>query len=273
MPEVSPSATIDFVALKIACNGMLSPQTYERIYRSAQSAPEGICVEVGTAHGAATVAMALAIRDKNEASKIYTFDRLEGGSRSRWGSQANNLEIVKSHFAEYKVDAVIELNVGEVETLAHVVPAETPISMLVLDADGMIDRDFRLFYNQMPEGGVIVIDDCNDIAKVARKRGRRISVDLKHKLTYELFQYYQSEGLLEHVGQIGATAFARKTARTQPVDFSKLDSLVAYRRCTQSEGRLPSIAMNARRGLYSWLQERMPGVLNLAYRAKIKMGG
>lgn len=46
--------------IKQKCNGMLSAEMYHRIYEYAAKAPAGNFIEIGAAHGAATVCLGLA---------------------------------------------------------------------------------------------------------------------------------------------------------------------------------------------------------------------
>ena len=68
-----------FNEIKIQCNGMLKPSSYEKIYDAARNLQDKVqLVEVGKAHGCATVALGLGLKKSNNGnSTIHTFDRKE----------------------------------------------------------------------------------------------------------------------------------------------------------------------------------------------------
>jgi predicted O-methyltransferase YrrM len=172
-----------FLYIKWRCNGMLHERVYEAIYEAAASAGEGVFLEVGTAHAAATVCLALGKRHGKYVpdDKIYSVEKIIGGSRSRYGGVEENLAIIRDNLSHFGVDEQVELLIGDVEQVANLVPAAQGISLLMLDADGHIDRDFFLFYNSVNPGGRIIIDDYADAGRLARTRGRKVKVSLKHR--------------------------------------------------------------------------------------------
>lgn len=202
------SNSIDFKNIKQFANGMLSASTYEKIHSYAKDS-QGNIVEVGTAHGAATISMASAIEPG--AGKVYTFEKIFGGSREKFGSVEENLKIIESNYEKFRVSDRIQQFIGDVVVEADNIKYLSSFSMLMLDADGRLDRDFVLFYDKLKPGGYIVIDDCDDRIKVKIKSGIMI-VDQKHKLTHLFIKMFEELGFLEPVEIIGNTYFGRKPA-------------------------------------------------------------
>jgi len=197
---------IDFKSIKQNANGMLPVATYEKIYSYAKNS-QGDIVEVGTAHGAATICMASAIEPGS--GKVYTFEKIFGGSREKYGSVDDNIKIIKFNYEKFGVSDRIEQFIGDVVIEADKIKDLSSFSMLMLDADGRIDRDFVLFYDRLKPGGYIIIDDCDDRIKVKLKSGIML-VDQKHKLTHLFIKKLEALGFLEEVEIAGNTYFGRK---------------------------------------------------------------
>lgn len=224
----------DFAEIKARCNGMMSAGVYERIYSAALEAPEGLFVEVGTGHGAATVAMALALRERGSAGKVHTFDRMEGGSRSRYGNRETNLGLARQAFDHFGVSDRIELVVGDVAETASKLP-EGPIGLLFLDCDGRIDRDLRTFGDRMPEGAPIVIDDMADKVRM-KPRGQTFRIDQKHRLTFLLVNAAVEHGQMIERGTVGNTWFGAKGSAAFR-DWPDASVLAAYRQLVFADAR------------------------------------
>src|SRR5438067_4494747 len=144
-------------------NGMLPIPVYEALWSSAGQAPGPNFLEVGTAHGAGTIALALGAKMAGLDVKIQTIDRLEGkfSSRSGYGSVEENKAIVQQNFARASVAQCISLFVGTTDEFASVGPKPERIDLLMLDADGRIDRDLLYFYDLLAPRAIIVVDDID----------------------------------------------------------------------------------------------------------------
>ena len=231
----------DLVRVKQQCNGMLRLDVYSALEAVAQQIDSGIVVEVGAAHGAATVTIARALAGRAAAVHVYAIERAAGGSRAAYGGFAENAAILADNLDRFGVTDRVTLLLDEVETAALAVPAGATIGLLLLDADGAIDRDFDLFFDRLAIGGMIVIDDCTDIVRSKRLNGDRLMIDQKHRLTFHLVEAYQQHGLIEAERQVYHTWFGRKIAerpkQQRSAEQATLDRaiLAAYRRLTLSE--------------------------------------
>src|SRR5262245_43723749 len=58
--------------IRKTCNGMLGLEVYREIYAAVGGMPTGDILEIGTAYGAATVTMGLALRASRRPAHIYT---------------------------------------------------------------------------------------------------------------------------------------------------------------------------------------------------------
>lgn len=220
------SSQPDFEAIAVRCVGMLAPSIYCRIYEIARSAG-GLIVEVGTFRGAATVALALGLRDSRKPGRVISFDR--GVSRSGVGDAEAFLGKVQRNLEFFKVDDLVELVVGDVSETAAVVPHDAEISVLMLDADGSIDRDIGLFFNRVIPGGMIIIDDCADIVKVKRVGFSTTKIDSKLRLAFLLLSYFKSKGIISEGTQIKHTYFGEKLRGCRDDKLDLKEILEVYR--------------------------------------------
>lgn len=217
-----------FKTIKKTCNGMLAPQVYERFYQTAKIAGPGIIVEVGAAHAAGTVALALGARAGPAAQKVFSFEKLVGGSREKFGGPEANVAIIERNLATFGASQCVQMIYAASDHGKNALPADVPIAMMVLDADGAIDRDFGLFLDRMPPGAPIIIDDYRDKIRVWANRGGYGRVDCKHKLTKELVDFYEAAGAIRRVELINDTWFGEKSGKfVGPI--ASLDPLEVYR--------------------------------------------
>lgn len=270
---MNPLANVDFSHVKDQCAGMLEPEVYEAIHQAMLDGGQGDVVEVGTARGAATVALALGVAaSKNPDRRIVSFDRLDPQTYVEDASVVDRHSIdlsalfiqqIRDNIAAFGVQDRVTLHFGDVEALHAQV--DGPLSGLLLDADGAIDRDFRLFYNKLRPGAPIIIDDFDDSAHLWRWSNNRIRVDLKHRLTHQLGRFFIDKGLLEQSQIVRNTFFGRKPeAVTQDVDFAAIDFIPVYRSILFSNVERSEIPIGPVYGTRAMavqtLQTRAPGL-------------
>ncbi|NWG47266.1 MAG: class I SAM-dependent methyltransferase [Alphaproteobacteria bacterium] len=225
-------------AVRTRCNGMLAPSVYQHIYETARSAGGGVFVEVGTAHGAATVSLALGLKASGRQGHVHTFEKIVGGTRERFGSIAENEDIIRTNFRTFGVDDVVSLHIGGVDDLQANVREEREFALLMLDADGRIDRDFGYFFDRLRPGAPIIIDDVADLVRIKMKGSDRLTVDQKHRLTHLLVEAFTSAGLVACNERIRNTWFGTKReARWEDLPPSAV--LAAYRSLVFGEADRP----------------------------------
>jgi predicted O-methyltransferase YrrM len=225
-----------FRDLKRHCNGMLHPTVYRRLYETAKSYG-GTIVEVGTAHAAGTVALALGLKTSGTSGRIYSIEKIVGGSREAYGTPDENLSIIRGNLKHFGVEDSVELLIGDVSDLHKEIPPDREISMLVLDADGQIDRDFMLFFNRLRARAPIMIDDCEDSVQVKRKDRYIVAINQKKKLTWMLTRFFTEQGWIAEGKNLHGTLFTCKTA-PGPVAFDPSAFLAIYRQLVITEGEL-----------------------------------
>lgn len=227
----------DFSSIKRRANGMLSPEVYRKIHECATKVRAGLILEIGTAHGAGTIAMALAAKDVG--SRVATVEKIMGGSRERFGGMDENLTIIRRNFEEFGVTDVIDLHIGDVEEIHDQIDTSGGIGLLMLDADGAIDRDLGIFYEHLNPGAIIIIDDYADMGRVFKKANGRCRIDLKHRLTYRLVNHFESIGALSPDELINNTYFGIVPSGSADRSvFSDNAVTKVYRSLVHTDGRL-----------------------------------
>lgn len=194
-----------FKRIRRQCNGMLRPEVYRAIHATALEMPGGDAVEIGTSRGAATVAIALACKASRQAGRVYTIER-----PSRLGSNETKIAAIQKNFRKFDVSERIALIMVDASRAVSELPSGVSIGLLMLDCDGRIDRDFATLYDRVVPGGSIIIDDYEDRVHVRMRGGRRVGVDLKHRLTFNLVNHFMESGYIEDFSVVRQTLFCRK---------------------------------------------------------------
>lgn len=153
---------VQFSRLKHKCNGMLHASLYKRLYEYASEVGEGNIVEIGAGHGAGTIALGMGVKESGKNSKVIAIERGERGTRARYGNKKENISILEKNVEDYGVEDYVEIlpvDLNIESGLPNRVSSSAPFSMMVIDADGKLSRDFQLFYDLLRPGAIIVIDD------------------------------------------------------------------------------------------------------------------
>lgn len=220
----------DYRFYKIArnCNGMLSAKIYSKLYSYASDINAGNVLEIGSAHGAGTVSLALAIKESNGTSTVVGVEKGEGGSRSSYGTKEDNISILRENVQDYGVEAYVDF-VDERLELETGLPPEVedraPFSLVFLDADGRLDRDFRLLYEHIFPGSIIVIDDYGPIRNYQESTERMPLGGGKHYRTLMYVDFLLNNGYINKYKLFDSTLVATKPPGSP--DVSGLDDLRA----------------------------------------------
>lgn len=219
-----------FLDLRREAGGMLSPAVYHRIYDEVRKLPDLDVVEVGGAAGAGSVAVVWAMKESGKGSKVIVVERCEGGSRTAFGGRSENLRRLEQHLARFDVLDRVALYPHELtfengeEVLALIRTPE--IAALIHDADGRIDRDFRIFWPRLRPGGLIVVDDFVNLAEFRLASPRHPDGGTKCLRTFRLLNQFIDWKLFEPFAQVRSTVFGRKP---RGADFTRFDLSVCER--------------------------------------------
>jgi predicted O-methyltransferase YrrM len=193
---------------------MLRPTIYRRLYLLARALPDLDIVEIGGASGAASIALALGMKDSGKRARVIVVEKLQGGSRTRYGGYQDNLVIMQSNIRQFGVDDRIVLfpheltldNGKDVRALMT-----TPhIAAFMHDADGRLDRDFLLFWPLLQPGGLMFIDDYSNTPRYTPVSDEHPHGGIKSVMTYRLLNQMIGWGLFVPFATIGQTIFGRK---------------------------------------------------------------
>ena len=246
-------------------HGKLSIAVYRRLYESGAASGGGTIVEIGTSQGAATLALALGAKSAGVDFRIVTVDTFLTGSRPRAATIGEKQAIVRSGFQAFGVSDRIDLVAGTTEEMIAI-DDPSDIGLLMLDADGCIDRDLAALWDRMRAGCTIVIDDVDDHNYLDFHR-RRLRIDQKHRLTHALVEAYAKAGLLVPEGESGQTAWFHKSGKK--VDPAELERLArpAYRALIRAE--IGPGEYGLKRGLYGLAASRAPWLVR-AWRSMMR---
>ncbi|TCM22085.1 methyltransferase family protein [Novosphingobium sp. PhB165] len=226
-----------FSELIATCDGMLAPAVYARIYETAQRG--GQIVEVGTAMGAATVALALGLRHSGKSGHVFTFDPMTGGPRRSLNSPGKRIARIEANLARYGVQDLVTVTPSDLRSGLSVLPDDQTVSVLMLDADGRIDRDLETLEQRLAPGCSMIIDDIADQVRVKRQ-GATYRIDSKMRLSWLLFNKLTESGKLSAGQQLVDTYFGEVIADANSI-IDRDDTLEAYRQLvfqTASTNRL-----------------------------------
>lgn len=194
-------------------DALMSRAVYDALFDAVAEQGPAQILEIGTAHGAGTIALALGAVSRGHETRITTVDTLRAlpdipSSRARFGGPSENEAIVRSNFRKAGLEDRIKMHVGRSDEFATVIPEGFTVDMLVLDADGRIDRDLALFGPYLVEGAAVIVDDID--GKVgAALQGGRLAIDLKHVISQKLTSRFVEEGYLRLEKRRVDTSFFR----------------------------------------------------------------
>lgn len=223
----------DFADIRRQCDGMMRPDVYEAVHAAAMDAPEGLFVEIGTAHGASAVCLGLAARERG--LKVRTFDSFRKGGRSNYGDAEKNEAIARSNIDRYGLAGTVTVHKCDVVQVPGYLGE--PISLLMLDCDGQIDRDVAALFDRLVPRATIIIDDCAPRSRVRDRGDGTCRIDQKHLLTWLLTESLTRAGVLIRTGGAYQTWFGRK-GDADFSDWSLDDRLAAYRGLVFADGEL-----------------------------------
>lgn len=200
-----------FGGLKIRARGMLGPRVYKKLYQKARGLPDLPFVDVGSAAGATTIAVALAFKRARKKSLVVGIEKCQGGSRERYGNYATNYATLEKNINKYDLGVHVKLYPDWLregsEDIWSFIQSEK-ISGFIHDADGRLYRDFQLFFDSVVDGGLIAVDDCPQGRDPYDLLARGYSG--KFVRTGVQWELLKRRGFIEEVERCGNFVFARK---------------------------------------------------------------
>ena len=245
----------DFEYLRERTHGMMPTAVYERIYATAAALGGRDIVEVGTGHGAGAISAALGLLDGGMGGRVYTVDRLEGGSRAIYGSRVDNQRIIDTLLASFEVEDVVTVVVAQAADIPDLLPPDLDIGLVILDADGRVDRDLLALWSRLSPRAAVVIDDYEDRGLARRTGWARVVVEAKFRMTYEITNKLVAVGLLEPDVQISKTLFMRRTDK-HLFDVPNLEAQLRDALATLATSH--GVKLSTRARTLRWLRDQSP---------------
>ena len=136
----------DFKKIIREAKGLMSEEDYRELYHEAIKIGKGTIVEIGPARGAGTIVLGLAARQNSDIEHIITIDSFQNSrSIKSFDNIEENIEDLRNNLAAFDCGEKVTIMVAGHEDWELI--RECPITMLVIDADGALDRDFSNYYN------------------------------------------------------------------------------------------------------------------------------
>ncbi|MDH3666967.1 MAG: hypothetical protein OEN23_08550 [Paracoccaceae bacterium] len=231
----------DFAKMRLDVGGMLDPKVYHELYLSARQSAHNI-LEIGTARGAATVALGLGALDGgHENVRVATVEKLGESYTERYGTPEDYRARLYGAFERYGVAERIDVHFGAARAIVSDPVIEAGLGLMFLDADGALDRDFSDFYGALVPGAAIIIDDYGTDRATLYINPTEIKIDQKHRLTKLLVHYFEEKGVLRKDQVVKETYFgARPDGATFEPNADEIFQV--YRELTFSDAKLSSAA-------------------------------
>lgn len=217
---------LKFSRMAADTNGMLDPFVYRELNLLAEWVAHGNMLEVGAAHGGTSIAMGMGIKAAGTDSTLVTFEKGEGGSMAEYGDRQTNIGILRENLASYDVDDVVEVVPEHLERgqdLPDVVEEHAPYSLLCIDADGNLHRDFELFYDLLEPGAIVVVDDYTPRRDYAEQSEQYPLGGGKNARTFHYVNFFKEAGLLSELAVHGETFFGTKALLGEFDDVSEAE--------------------------------------------------
>ncbi|UVO52376.1 class I SAM-dependent methyltransferase [Sphingomonas sp. SUN019] len=224
-----------FEEIVTRCDGMLSPAAYQALYEAGRRG--GLIVEVGTALGAATVALALGLKDSGRPGRVISFDPMLGGPRRQISTSSARVDHITESLRHFAVDEFVTLVTSTLPDGLGRIPADEKISVLVIDADGRIDRDLIAVYDMVEAGGMIIVDDVLDKVRLRKSGNSKYRIDAKMRLSYLLVKILEDDRFISPMFAVGNTYFGEKPYLfNAPIDPIRM--LEGYRQIVFCDARM-----------------------------------
>lgn len=183
----------------------------------------------------------------NITGTIYTIDKFFGTNAFLTDSNLSRINndkiiqqnkvILQNNINQYSTLDNIKIIVGTSIELNNYINTNTKIGIVFIDSNGMIDIDFEVFYNNINDNGIIVLDDYDnkpnnisqDLIKMTDielntyieerkypngKRGKNETLKThclgKHARIYKIVQFLVKHNYVKIVNHINMSVIVRK---------------------------------------------------------------
>lgn len=228
-------------------NQIICKKMYNLTYELKNKIGDFTSIDIGPGSGISTICISKAYSDSYNNGKIYTIDKFFGTSAFRTESsplRTNNSEIIeknknilKNNIKKYSSIDNVQIIEGTSYNLKKYINQDTKIGIVFIDTDGMINKDFKIFYDNVIENGIFIFDDyANKPNNICKKLVKMNDTELekyieerkypkgkwekdetiksycmgKHIRIYKIVQYFVKLKLLEIIDQHADTIIVKK---------------------------------------------------------------
>lgn len=221
-----------FSKIKYKTSGYLAPNVYHYMYQYAYDAPNGDIIDIGPAQGGTTISLALGLKESGKKATVYSIEKgINSNALANINDQFLNEKILRKNIGLFNVNQYANVIINSSDrAFDNTTPQPKKLSVLSIDADGALDRDFHLFYNLIVPNGRIILDDYADIInrhgkryidtdyekleEILQEKGVKTLAEItplgKEYTTYRFVNYIMKEGLVKMDKVIGSTFFGEK---------------------------------------------------------------
>jgi len=239
--------------VKATVHGWMDVSVYRKLYDTAAESPGGTFVEIGTSSGAASIALALGAKASGNAFRLLSADLFQPGLRPFGATPEEKRAGLYRSFAQFGVaDAIDHVHGDSADLIAVREPRD--ITILLIDADGRIDRDLERLHGRLASDAAIIIDDIDGWPRVHSNADTAV-IDQKHRLSRMLVDTFVREGLLRLAAEHGGAGWFVRGRDAARGEFERL-ALPAYRQLVKVA--LPLAEFDPRPRLRTRLARRLP---------------
>ncbi len=247
----------DFRKVKSITNGYLEENIYQEIYMNALNAPLGVALDIGPAQGGSTISICLGYKESRAEFHVYSIDKFcKSSALKDYYNIEENINVLQDNLDKYNVRKNVTILTSDRDDIT-LKDESNPISLLFIDADGAIDRDFSLYYNKLCNGAYIIIDDYDNVINLQSsthflKWQSQNQIDCflcninmdslinytplgKQYTIYKFVNYFVENGFINPLKIINNTLFAIKQANSPLFTFKTEEDLFNIRLSIEKE--------------------------------------
>jgi predicted O-methyltransferase YrrM len=183
-----------FGYLKVVTKSYLSPTVYYKLYKYAKQAPAGHAIDIGPAQGGTTIAIAQGyLASQKNSQIIHSIEKGHSSNALSNGGVSENERVLKANLTRFDVNQNVAVHMAYSHEAFAAGSEPTTLGLVCIDADGAIDRDFKLFYNNLLPNGVVVLDDYEDMVN---RHGKKLLQATETKIQ-DFITHHRVESLAE----------------------------------------------------------------------------
>lgn len=174
----------------------MSPKLYGKIFQLSKELESGSILEIGTAGGGSIISAALGLKAAGRGLKAISIDKFEGGSWGTGSDVESNIKKVNDRLQVFGVAEHASILKEKLGGAQHIYDHLKGISLLIIDADGRIQRDLMSLSKSCANEALILIDDCEKCVRVNADRNGNWTVCWKKYKTWVMVKHLLESGVL-----------------------------------------------------------------------------